>query len=121
MTDQGMSNWTPPTRSKHGLRDQVAANLDAAIATATLANENVLWEITAALTPIGNPPQFSMQLWLVLSAPSPILGEGSIISAQVCDPATMARNPDQAVAVVRHLVGNIRNAAAQKLRHNNGA
>lgn len=112
--------------SQFGLRERIAGPLDRAVAQVAAPHERFLWEITCALVYQIHPgsalPQLSMSMrdWLVLMCPSPILGEGQIVSATACNLAAFATDDAAAVAVVRQLAGNLRTAAAAKL-HGNGS
>lgn len=117
----------PPSRggSQFGLRERVAPALDRAVTQVKLPHEQFLWEITCALVydlkpgVVGPALSMTMRDWLVLMCPSPILGEGQIVSATATNLAAFATDDEAAVNVVRQLAGNLRKASAAKL-HGNG-
>lgn len=118
-----MTDWTHvpeltrPGGTKYGIREHVIRNLDAAIETVQQPGERLMWEITHSTAPVMTPqgPAMQMNSWLILTCPSPILGEGSITSAGVCDLRGIADNSETALAAVRQLVNNLRQAKADKL------
>lgn len=105
-----------PGGSKYGLRERIAANLDDALTQITLPNERFLWEISPTLVPELRPGPMGAQIggnmrtWLSVLGPSPILGGGWLISAQVFDLPVLATDKEAALAAVRHLVENVRKA-----------
>lgn len=112
-----MDDLLLPGGTKYGLRERVARNLDSAVSQIELPGERLLWEITHTSAPVMTPqgPQMQLNAWLVITCPSPILGEGSITSAGVCDLRKVADDLDTAVQAVRQLVNNLRTAKANKL------
>lgn len=106
-----------------GLRERVASNLDRAVAQVIVGEERFLWEISFPLQPhmqqgpMGQPQMaVMMRDWLVLTCPSPILGEGTIVSGIQTDLREIADSEQAAVDVIRRLATNLRDAVAQKLQ-----
>lgn len=108
-----------------GLRERVAPNLDRAVATVSNGDERFLWEISFPLIqqvqmgPGGPQPVYQMREWLVLTCPSPILGEGTIVSAIQVDLRKFENDEQAALDTIRQLAGNLRKAASEKLTAEN--
>lgn len=105
-----------------GLRERVAANLDRAVAQVIVGEERFLWEISFPLQPhmqqtaMGVQMAVTMRDWLVLTCPSPILGERAIVSGLQTDLRQIADNEQAAVEAIRILAQNLRDAVAQQLQ-----
>jgi hypothetical protein len=108
-----------------GLRERVAANLDRAVATVTNGDERLLWETSFALqpsiqqTPAGAALAVSLGDWLILTCPSPILGDGTLITGARIDLRKLADDEQLAIEAIRQLAATLRQMVASKIALDN--